>query len=254
MSAFMGVSFKKQLLQSYLGVSDENCCKTAEEVLDMLKSSHSALTDMFRDFLRDVNLHPDTCPRSPFTPKRARPSDMELPLVVSLEDLYNGTMKETRVSRELYDSASGHTLSVQETMHVAIQPGMRCGSRVKLAGRGNEHAYEPASDVVFTVEQQQHPVFSRRADDLYASVTVPLVTALTGGEISLRRLDGQILRLSVNGVVLPGSELTLAGEGMPVSGNPCRRGQLHIKFEIVFPNQLTALQQQQFKAALAGAD
>jgi DnaJ-class molecular chaperone len=96
------------------------------------------------------------------------------------------------------------------------------------------------------VQQQLHPAFRRLADDLYAIINVPLVTALTGGPVALRTLSGQLLQLPVreNDVITPGSELVLPNQGMPVFGDAGgRRGALHVRFNVNFPSVLSRQQQ-----------
>lgn len=111
------------------------------------------------------------------------------------------------------------------------------------------------ADLTFIVQQQLHPAFRRLRDDLYAIVNVPLVTALTGGPISLRTLSGQLLQLPVEDIITPGSELVLPNLGMPVFGDQQgRRGSLHVRFNVQFPEQLSRQQQLQLKTTLSGCD
>ncbi|CAN0538574.1 unnamed protein product, partial [Laminaria digitata] len=48
-------------------------------------------------------------------------------------------------------------------------------------------------------------------------------------------LDGRVLRLPCPEVVSPGYERRLGGEGMPISKKPGSRGDLLIRFKLVFP-------------------
>jgi hypothetical protein len=110
---------------------------------------------------------------------------------------------------------------------------------------GNEDRQGNVSDLTFIVQQQLHPAFRRLADDLYAIVNVPLVTALTGGPVALKTLGGQLLTLPVgDDVITPGSELVLADQGMPVFGDSSgRRGALYVRFNVNFPSALSRQQQ-----------
>lgn len=53
--------------------------------------------------------------------------------------------------------------------------------------------------------------------------------------VQVPTLDGRVLRLPCPEVVSPGYERRLAGEGMPISKNPGSRGDLLIRFKLVFP-------------------
>lgn len=112
------------------------------------------------------------------------------------------------------------------------------------------------SDLTFIVQQQLHPAFRRLKDDLYAIVHVPLVTALTGGPVSLTTLGGQLLQLPVgDGIITPGSELVVPNHGMPVFGDSAgRRGALHVKFNVRFPQHLSQQQQALLRHTLADCE
>jgi hypothetical protein len=130
---------------------------------------------------------------------------------------------------------------------------LSCGPNVacRLGGEGGR------SDLTVVIEQQLHPSFRRLADDLYVLVSVPLVTALTGGPVQLRTLGGHLLQLPVddNAVITPGSELVVPDQGMPVFGDLSgRRGVLHVKFKVNFPQHLSQQQQLLLRHALAGCE
>lgn len=92
-------------------------------------------------------------------------------------------------------------------------------------------------------------------DDLYTIVNVPLLTALTGGSVSLRTISGQVLQLPISDIITPASKMVLPNLGMPVYGDEQgRRGALHVKFNVKFPQQLSQQQQLQLKMALAGVE
>lgn len=108
-----------------------------------------------------------------------------------------------------------------------------------------------STDLTFIVQQQLHPSYRRLADDLYAIVNVPLVTALTGGPVGLRTLSGQLLQLPVDDIITPGSEVVLPNHGMPVFGDQRgRRGALHVRFDVSFPQKLSHQQQLQLRLTL----
>ena len=66
----------------------------------------------------------------------------------------------------------------------------------------------------------------------------------------MEQLDGRVLHLHLVEVVTPGSEVVVAGEGMPVQGQPHQRGNMHLRFEVKFPEGLDMEKQQQLRQAL----
>ncbi len=82
---------------------------------------------------------------------------------------------------------------------------------------------------------------------------MPLVTALTGGSVSVPTIDGRRIELQLGDrVVAPGSTRVIRGEGMPISKQPGQRGDLVVKLKPQFPVSLTPEQKQRVRTALAG--
>jgi DnaJ family protein B protein 4 len=140
-----------------------------------------------------------------------------------------------------------------QVLEVDVKPGWKDGTKITFTGKGDELAPGgPAADLVFIVKQQPHPTFARIGNDLHATVKLPLVAALTGGSASLRMLDGSTVELPVSASqpVSHGSVRVMRGEGMPLSREPGKKGDLHVKFEVVFPRQLSQQQKEQLRHIL----
>jgi len=110
-------------------------------------------------------------------------------------------------------------------------------------------------DLVFVVEEKPHLRFTRDGNDLIVTQKLPLVEALTGGggRKTVEHLDGRKLQVLVPlGVVKPGQRTTIPGEGMPVrkEGQVHHKGDLVVKWEIVFPDRLTPSQKEGIKKVL----
>ncbi|EJU05133.1 DnaJ-domain-containing protein, partial [Dacryopinax primogenitus] len=178
-----------------------------------------------------------------FDMPRQPPSDYVKPLKVSLEELYTGTKKKLKVSRKLL---SGGT--EEKILEVAVLPGYKGGTKVRFARAGNEREDGEAQDVVFVVEEKAHDVFTREGDNLVVKLEIPLVDALCGisGNKTVRQLDGRMITIPApSGVIKPGSETKVSGEGMPIRKQGAKsKGDLIVKWEIVFPDRLTASQKE----------
>jgi DnaJ family protein B protein 4 len=142
---------------------------------------------------------------------------------------------------------------VLQVLEVNVKPGWKEGTKITFSGKGDELAPGgPSADLVFIVRQQPHPTFTRSGNDLHATVKLPLVTALTGGNAALRMPDGRTIELPISAAqpVSHGSVRVVPQEGMPVSKEPGRKGDLHVKFEVVFPRQLSQQQKEQLRHIL----
>ncbi|CAN1354809.1 DnaJ homolog subfamily B member 13 [Linum perenne] len=181
-------------------------------------------------------------------PRKAGPIENKLPC--SLEDLYKGTTKKMKISRDILD-ASGKTMQVEEILTIDIKPGWKKGTKITFPEKGNEQPGIIPSDLVFIIDEKPHPVFSREANDLVVTQKVSLSEALTGYTVNLTTLDGRSLTIPVSNVIHPTYEEVVPREGMPIPRDQTRRGNLRIKFSIRFPSRLTAEQKAGIKKLLA---
>lgn len=109
---------------------------------------------------------------------------------------------------------------------------------------------------MFIIEEKPHPRFTRDGNDLIVNIDIPLVDALTasgGGSRTVDALDGRKVRVPLpSGIVKPGSESRVSGEGMPIrkAGTANNRGDLLVKWNVVFPDRLTQSQKDGLKKLL----
>jgi len=169
---------------------------------------------------------------------------LEVKLPCTLEDLYQGCTKKMKISRNKLGSKEEETLSID------VKPGWKRGTKVTFKDKGDEHPGRLPADISFVVDEKPHTVYTRDGNDLVHSANIHLRDALCGTTIQLRTLDGRILKVEVNDVVTPNSVKVVAGEGMPVSKMPGKRGNLKVKFNVVFPKTLDEEQKELVRKAL----
>ncbi|XP_008798261.1 dnaJ homolog subfamily B member 13-like [Phoenix dactylifera] len=180
-------------------------------------------------------------------PQKAAPIENSLPC--SLEDLYKGTTKKMKISREIADM-SGKTMPVEEILTIEIKPGWKKGTKITFPEKGNQQRNVIPADIVFIIDEKPHPVFTREGNDLVVTKKISLVEALTGCTVHLTTLDGRSLTIPINSVIHPSFEEIVPREGMPIPKDPSKRGNLRIKFDIKFPTRLTSEQKAGIKRLL----
>ena len=166
-------------------------------------------------------------------PRAARGRNIEVPVEVTLEEAFNGATR--RLSLE-----SGKRLEVK------IPPGVKDGSRVRLAGKGGEGSGGVKDDLYLITSVKPHKLFERRGDDLYIGVSVPLSVAMLGGEVPVPTLKGKQLVLKIPPETQNGRSFRLKGQGMPHLGNSTR-GDLVAKVNVVLPTNLTPPEKELFQ-------
>ncbi|XP_072959038.1 uncharacterized protein [Typha angustifolia] len=161
---------------------------------------------------------------------------IERPLVCSLEDLYKGASKKMKISRDVFD-ANGRPTTVEEILTIDIKPGWKKGTKITFPEKGNEMRNLIPSDLVFIIDEKPHSMFKREGNDLIVTQKVSLVEALTGCTVQLTTLDGRHLTVPIKSIISPNYEEIVQGEGMPISKEPSKKGNLRIRFQIKFPSR-----------------
>ncbi|KAM7277259.1 hypothetical protein ACFE04_019125 [Oxalis oulophora] len=179
--------------------------------------------------------------------RKAAPIENRLPC--SLEDLYKGTTKKMKISREILDS-SGKTTVVEEILTIDIKAGWKKGTKITFPEKGNEPPGVIPADLVFIIDEKPHPVFTREGSDLITTQKISLSEALTGYTVNVTTLDGRNLVIPINSVIHPTFEHIVPREGMPSQKDLSKKGNLRIKFNIKFPTRLTSEQKTGIKKLL----
>lgn len=176
---------------------------------------------------------------------------VESKLACSLEELYQGSTRKMKISRNIVD-ANGRTVPHSEILTIDIKPGWKKGTKITFPEKGNEQANQLPADLVFVIDEKPHDVFKRDGNDLVVQQKVSLADALGGTTLNLTTLDGRDLVVPVTDVVSPGYELVIGREGMPIAKEPGKRGNLRIKFDVKFPARLNPEQRAGIKRILGG--
>jgi molecular chaperone DnaJ len=127
---------------------------------------------------------------------------------------------------------------------VNIPAGVREGSRVRLAGKGEPGRNGGANGDLYVVTHVgDSPVFRRKGDHVEVEVPLTIPEAIRGAEVEVPTLDGR-KKLRVPSGTKHGTVQRLRGEGPPRLGsrpNP-PRGDIHYRFVIDVPATLSAEQ------------
>jgi curved DNA-binding protein len=149
---------------------------------------------------------------------------------------------EQNVDVSLEEAFHGATLSFQKNgrqLEVKIPPGVKTGSKVRVAGEGGAGlGGAPGGDLYLVVNVRPHPRFKREGDDLSVEQPVDLYTALLGGETAVPTLDGT-LSLKIPPETQDGRTFKLRGQGMPHLRDPQTRGDLLVKVHVHIPQNLS---------------
>ncbi len=196
--------------------------------------------------------------------RRGRPrrgQDIEYPVEVTLKEAYHGTTRILSLKTEQLCSTCGGTGQIQNALcsvchgsgavarlrrlEVKIPPGVKSGSRIRIAGKGKQGYNGASGDLYLVTSVKPHRLFERKGDNLYVEVTVPLAIAVLGGEVQVPTLKGK-LALKISPETHNGRTFRLNGQGMPHLGNSSR-GDLLAKVSVVLPTKLSAEEKKLFE-------
>ena len=162
---------------------------------------------------------------------------------------YRGQDYNSELQLTLADALKSHqkTLTVNgKNIRITIPAGIENGQIIKLKGHGSPGANGgPAGDLYITFSITNHRLFKRQGNDLFATASIDLYTALLGGETTVDTLDG-IVKLKVAAETQPGTRIRLKGKGMPFYKKETEKGDLYITYTVKLPTQLTEEQKKSF--------
>ncbi|KAL8150191.1 hypothetical protein V2J09_019999 [Rumex salicifolius] len=181
------------------------------------------------------------------TKKKAQP--VETQLACSLEELYKGSKRKMKISRIVSDD-SGKPMTVEEVLAIDIKPGWKKGTKITFPEKGNQDPGSVPGDLIFVIDEKPHSIFKRDGNDLVINQRISLLDALAGKTLILTTLDERNLTIEVSEIVKPGHEMVIENEGMPISKELNKRGNLRIKFNIKFPKKLSGDQKSELRRVL----
>lgn len=137
-------------------------------------------------------------------------------------------------------------LNETKILEVHVEKGMRDHQKIFFRGEGDQQPDTEPGDVVIVLQQKPHDVFQRTNDDLVMKHEITLTEALCGFEFVVKHLDGRDLLVKhlPGEVIKPGDLKGIQGEGMPLYKNPFEKGNLYIKFDVIFPENNFASEEQ----------
>ncbi len=122
---------------------------------------------------------------------------------------------------------------------VTIPAGVDNGTRLRVSGEG-EGGYRggPSGDLFVELRVEEHDVFERQGDHLFANLDVNYIQFLLGGEEKVEGLDGDVV-VEIPKGSKPGDRVKVAGRGMP-SLKGSRKGDLYYTLNVEFPDKISS--------------
>ncbi len=156
--------------------------------------------------------------------RQQAPQNSQLPVTISLPEAYAGTTRRIKIGNRQKE--------------VTIPPGVKTGSKVRVAGAGPGGLPGQPGDLFLLINVSDDPRFTREGDNLHTQVSVDVFTAMLGGEAQVPTMTGN-LALTIPPGTQPEQVFRIAGRGMPRLRSPQTKGNLMVHVKVQVPRHLT---------------
>ncbi|UPJ28955.1 DnaJ C-terminal domain-containing protein [Bradyrhizobium sp. CW1] len=153
---------------------------------------------------------------------RMRGEDVYYRMEVDFLDAVNGARRQI-------------TLPDGSALEVTIPPGSRDGQILRLRDKGRPGlGGGPAGDALIEIEVREHPLFTRKGDDIHVELAIPLKKAVLGGKIEVPTPTGTVT-ITVPKWSNTGTVLRLKQKGVRRSNGT--RGDQYVTLNIKLPEK-----------------
>ena len=131
------------------------------------------------------------------------------------------------------------TVSKTENVKVRIPAGVETGSRVRIPAKGEGGRMgAPAGDLHIITNVGTHRYFTRKGDNIYATVPITVPEAALGAKIEVPTVEGKA-QLRIPPGTQSGQKFRLRDRGAPSLRNPGARGDQFVEVQVTLPKVIS---------------
>ena len=199
------------------------------------------------------------------------PKNINYKLDIELSDAYYGARKIIKLNRNRIcktckeknllndmnincEECEGKKYSSQiKEVQLIIKPGTYTGCKVTFKGEGEEYLEIEPGDIIFDIFVKENKNFLRKGSDLYIHKCLTISEFLGMDNILINLFGKTKFYVNKNKIIInPGEVKTVIGKGFAFFDNNNQRGNLHIKFNVLFPLNLKVEQKKIIKNVFEG--
>ncbi len=154
--------------------------------------------------------------------------EKELEVEVTLEEAFHGAKRVVNIDGK--------------RLQISIPPGVKQGSRVHIKLKTNT-----IKDLYLNISMQDSLIYSRKGNDIYVDIDIPLLDAVLGGDLEVIDLNGTAHKLEIQQQTQNNTTIRLAGKGIPALNKNDMTGDLIVVMQVVIPDDLTTEELELFK-------
>jgi molecular chaperone DnaJ len=131
------------------------------------------------------------------------------------------------------------TVPKSETVKVRIPAGVETGSRVRIPGKGEGGRLgAPPGDLHIITNVGDHKYFTRKGDNIYATVPITVPEAALGAKIEVPTVEGKA-QLRIPPGTQSGQKFRLRQRGAPSLRNPGAHGDQFVEVQVTLPKVIS---------------
>ncbi|NNE32995.1 MAG: J domain-containing protein [Winogradskyella sp.] len=134
-----------------------------------------------------------------------------------------------------------------KNIRLTIPAGVVNGQTIKIKGKGGKGLNGgPNGDLYIEFKINNNTSFKRDGNNLYTTQDISLYTAVLGGDLTIKTLDGKV-KLSVKPFTQNNTTVKLKGKGFPKYKEDNKFGDLFITYNVVLPTKLSTEEKELFE-------
>lgn len=167
--------------------------------------------------------------RRPHSTRPMAGQDIEADLLVRIEEIMHGSVREVRLARPSSDGGPAR----ESTIRVKIPKGIAEGQMIRCAGLGYPGANGgPDGDLYMRVRLERHPLYKPSGHDLDSELVLAPWELALGISATIPTPHGDV-KMTVKPGTQPGTKLRLRGKALPKGKDEF--GDLYVTITVEFP-------------------
>lgn len=222
---------------------------------------------IFKQFFGNNRGRPGHRAQFHFTTRKKKDKPIVYNIKCTLEELDLGTTKKMAITRKIHKK-NNTVLNEKKIYEIKIKAGWKEGTKITYENVGDiwEGSNRIPSDIIFVIQQIKHNKFTRENNNLVLTLDIPLIDSLIGYDNVITTLRNEHIKINSSSVIKPNQIITFNGKGMTIISktwnnmaknnnisqkyNINNRGDLIVKFNIIFPDKIDASKYELLKTLL----